>query len=158
MPNVDLVFLPLLATALVFAIIELGLSAYTDSIATQAVEVESYDPCYAGCGYGGYDFNGETEPGDAPGSVKYLVFASVWTMLITPALAILPMLGHRYNKFWIDSSGNPAAWVAPLTLALNAVTMIFWLAGFAALANLFGGTAPQGIAGALLAFAVMLVS
>jgi Membrane-associating domain len=134
MPNVDFAILPLLATTLVFAIIELGLSAYSVSIFS------------------------ENQLGSAPGPVNFLVFASLWTMLITPIFIALPMLGDRNNRFWLNSFGRPAAWVAPVTLAINAVTMIFWLAGFAALANLFGGYNPQGVPGALLAFAIMLVS
>ena len=34
--------------------------------------------------------------------------------------------------------------------------MLFWLAAFAALADLYNGFSPEGVVGAQLAFAVML--
>lgn len=62
----------------------------------------------------------------------------------------------RIPYFGTRSRGDVERWFTPTTIALNAVTMIFWLAGFAADADLYNGFSPRGTAGALLAFAVML--
>lgn len=146
----DLVTLVLLGTAAVFAIIELGLSAYIVSLGSERVYTY-YDPNYAGTGYGGYQYG--TRRATAPAEVDFLLFCSLWTLLVTPALIIFPIIWR--TKANVGGRDKHTIF-GPLTLALNAVTMIFWLAGFAALANLYGGGNPQGIAGALLAFAVML--
>lgn len=146
----DIVTLVLLGTSAVFSIIELGLSAYIVSIGTAQV-YEYWDPNYAGTGYGGYQFG--TRKGGAPDEVNFLLFCSLWTLLLAPALIILPI-------FWASKSriaGKDIHTIfGPLTLALHAITMVFWLAGFAALANLYGGVNPQDIPGALLAFAILL--
>lgn len=75
----------------------------------------------------------------------FLLFCSIWTILVTGFLIAIPFLGRSIygHKF-----------LAPATLALTSVTMIFWLAGFAAFANLFED-APTGTVGATLAFAII---
>lgn len=146
----DLITLALLGTASVFALIELGLSAYVVSLGS--VDTYSYwDPNYAGDGYGAYQYG--TSKASAPAEVDFLLFCSLWTLLIAPTLIVLPMIW----KFKTEVAGRDVHTVfGPLTLAVNTITAIFWLAGFAALANLYGGANAQGVAGALLAFAVML--
>lgn len=119
----DLSILVLLATALVWSIIELGLSAW-------AVDVTP-------------------DGNEANDRFSFLVFCSVWTILVTAFLIAFPYLSRR-------SKGDEERWLSPLTIALNAVTMVFWLAGFAADADLYNGYNPRGTAGALLAFAIML--
>jgi len=119
----DLSILVLLATGLVFSIIELGLSAW-------AVDVTP-------------------DGNEANDRFGFLVFCSVWTIFVTAFLIAFPIYGTA-------SRGDVERWYSPLTIALNAVTMIFWLAGFAADADLYNGYNPRGTAGALLAFAVML--
>lgn len=119
----DLSILVLLCTAFVFSIIELGLSAWAVNVTPS--------------GYIANDRFG------------FLVFCSVWTILVTAFLIAFPYFGTR-------SRGDVERWFTPTTIALNAVTMIFWLAGFAADADLYNGFSPRGTAGALLAFAVML--
>lgn len=154
----DVFLLPLLlAISLVFAIIELGLSAYIVSVWTTTTAYSVYDPNYAGLGYGGYDFYTTTSRSSAPDPINFLLFTSLWTILIVPACLAILFLNQSKRTFCTDSAGQPAKWLTPATLALNGVTMVFWLAGFAALADLLGGNAPQGLVGALLAFAVMLV-
>ena len=118
---VDTAIFGLLGLALVWSIIELGLSAY-------AVDV-TWSRSIANDRFG------------------FLVFASLWTMLLTAFYILFPIFSRR-------SGGAEARWFSPLTLALNFVTTIFWLAGFAAVADLYGSAG--GVAGAILAFAVML--
>lgn len=119
---VDTAIFALLGVALVWSIIELGLTAY-------AVDV-TWRASVANARFG------------------FLVFASLWTLLVTAFFILFPMFSRR-------SGGGEARWMSPLALALNGVTMIFWLAGFAAVADMYLG-APSGTAGAILAFAVML--
>ena len=133
----DLTILILLVSGLTFSIIELGLSAYIISV------LDTYST------YNGYG-------NIVPGWLAFLLFASLWTIVRT--LFRLIRLIRRTKRSAYDAGSQPAKWVPILTLVINAVTMIFWLAGFAAYASLLGGFAPTGIYGALLAFAVMLVS
>lgn len=119
----DLSILALLGTALVFSIIELGLSAWAVDVTPSGSE--------------------------ANGRFGFLVFCSVWTIFVTGFLIAFPYFGT-------PSRGDVERWYSPLTIALNLGTMIFWLSGFAADADLYNGYNPRGTAGALLAFAVML--
>lgn len=130
MPFVDLAILGLLGTILVFSIIELGLSAW-------AVSVTDGRSVY------GYRYS-------APGEYGFLVFASLWTLIVVGVLVVLEFVGGRKGGV-----SHRFSWLGWATLIINAVTWVFWLAGFAALAAFFG-PGPQGAAGALLAFAVML--
>ena len=130
---VDIAILALLGTALVFSIIELGLSAYVVSLTDRSYNY----------GYGTY----RTE---TPGEYAFLLFDSLWTLLVVGVLAALDFFGARRGGV-----SRPYPWLGWATLALNFLTWVFWLAGFAALAAFFGGN-PRGVGGALLAFAVML--
>lgn len=125
---VDLTLLGLYATALVFSIIELGLSAYIVDVTSNAY-------------YGTNSRYG------------FALFCSIWTILVAGFLFAFPLLSRRGNSV---QGSHHERWMAPLTLALNALTMLFWLACFAALADLYNGFSPRDVAGAQLAFAVML--
>lgn len=61
----------------------------------------------------------------SPSSVNFLVFTSVWTLLAVAYLVIAPLrfpaTAHKYG-----------------ILAAEAVTMLFWFAGFIAVASLLG--------------------
>jgi uncharacterized membrane protein (DUF485 family) len=58
---------------------------------------------------------------DTPSEISFMVFVSVWTLLVLPYLALAPTMFSRFaNKYAI--------------LALDALTMLFWFAGFIALA------------------------
>jgi hypothetical protein len=133
MSPTDITILVLLIAGLVFSIIEVGLSAYS---------VSFWDNYYA------------FYYGSAPGYLSFLLFASLWTMLRTGFRLVRQL---RKTQFPVDASGRPVAWVPILTLVINTITMIFWLAGFAAYVSLLHGLTPIGVLGALLAFAVMLV-
>ncbi|KIX09605.1 uncharacterized protein Z518_00685 [Rhinocladiella mackenziei CBS 650.93] len=70
--------------------------------------------------------NTHDPPVDVPGGVIFFVFTAVFTMLVTVPYTILtpryfPILAHPYAM-----------------LAAESITCIFWLAGFAANANLVG--------------------
>ncbi|KAH7409743.1 membrane-associating domain-containing protein [Cadophora sp. MPI-SDFR-AT-0126] len=60
---------------------------------------------------------------DSPSEINFLIFASVWTLLALGYLILAPMKFPQFaHKFAI--------------LGVEAVTMIFWFAGFIALADL----------------------
>lgn len=159
--NFDTAIVPILALTLLFSIIELGLSAYAAATATEYVTESVWDPNFLGIGYGGYDHFGKTVSASPPGPVSFLIFTSLWTMILSCGLLVLSLLSTKIRSkkaFWTDVYGTPASWTGPLTLALNTLTMVFWLAGFAVLSVYFGGSNPVGVADAMLAFAIMLVS
>jgi hypothetical protein len=61
----------------------------------------------------------------SPSSVNFLIFTSVWTLLAVAYLVIAPMrFPAAAHKFGI--------------LAAEFITMIFWFAGFIAVASLLG--------------------
>jgi Membrane-associating domain len=121
---IDLSLFGLYATALLFSVIELGISGYIVDVTSN--EFYRTNDRYA-----------------------FALFCSIWTLLAAGFLVVFPLISRRRDR-------GSERWVSPLTLALNALTMIFWLACFAALADLYHGFNPQGVAGAQLAFAVML--
>jgi hypothetical protein len=125
--NTKLIITALLGTAFIFSIIELGLSAYIVSLTSTRY--------YSNSVY------------------NYQLFASIWSLLVTSFFLAWPYLIHSRSSI---AKNNNERWLAPLTLALNFVTMVFWLAAFASLADLYNGYNPQDEAGAQLAFAVML--
>ncbi|KAI1314032.1 membrane-associating domain-containing protein [Xylaria venustula] len=88
--------------AAIFSIIELGLTAYWVSLYTNA--------------YGDY----------SPSSVSFLVFASVWSLLVLLYIGLTPL--------YMTSIFHRLA-----ALALNVITAIFWFAGAIAVAVGFGG-------------------
>ena len=67
-------------------------------------------------------YDGHTGANYSPDSVSFLVFTSVWTLIIAvPYLALSPVYFPRFaHKLAI--------------LGLDALTMLFWFAGFIALA------------------------
>lgn len=133
MTPTDIAILSLLITGLIFSIIEIGLSAYSISY------WEDYYAVYYG---------------SAPGFISFILFASLWTVLRTTFRLLRLLLKTRSP---VDASGRPTKWVPIVTLVVNAVTMVFWLAAFAAYVNLLDGATATGLGGAILAFAVMLV-
>lgn len=60
-----------------------------------------------------------------PSQISFLIFCAVWTLLALIYLILAPLRFQRYShKYAI--------------LAVEAVTMIFWFAGFIALADMLG--------------------
>jgi len=103
------VILPLRGVALLFSIIELGLTAFGVS-----------------------QFDGTSDYGDGIviyynfGTVNFLLFASLWSVLLLIYLIIALRMPHITHLF--------------VTVALLFITMIFWFAGFVALAVFLGST------------------
>ena len=147
----DIILLALLGSALVCSFIELGLSAYTVSLHWYSA-YSTYDPNYAGTGYGGYDYG--YKRGSPPGEVSFLLFDSLWTVLVCAFLIGYPLMMRKKRNAL--ASNNTNRWLTPLTLTLTILTMIFWLAGFAALAHRYNGADVTNIAAALLAFPILL--
>ncbi|KAL9047419.1 MAG: hypothetical protein Q9214_000010 [Letrouitia sp. 1 TL-2023] len=94
--------LPLRAVQFLFAVITLGLTGYVNSWFTS-------------------DSRNYWIDNDAPSQINFLIFSSVWTMLVTPYLALAPRFFPKITHKFV-------------TLAVDAVTCIFWFAGFIALA------------------------
>jgi len=102
------VILPLRGVALLFSIIELGLTAYGVSIFDGTVNDDGIIITY--------NF----------GSLNFLLFCSLWSILLLIYLIIALRMPHITHLF--------------VTVALLAITMIFWFAGFVALAVFLGST------------------
>jgi len=62
---------------------------------------------------------------DSPSEINFLIFVSVWTLLALAYLIVAPMKFQQFAHKWA-------------ILGVEAVTMIFWFAGFIALADLLG--------------------
>ncbi|KAI1810142.1 hypothetical protein GGS20DRAFT_221340 [Poronia punctata] len=105
--------------AAVFAIIELGLTAYLASA------FHSW--------FGFY--------GNSPSSVNFMIFASVWSLLVLLYVGLTPL--------YMTSIFHRLA-----ATVLNIITAIFWFAGSIALAVVFDG--PGGVAAAAVAFGFFL--
>ncbi|GAB7366630.1 hypothetical protein MBLNU230_g8614t1 [Neophaeotheca triangularis] len=63
----------------------------------------------------------------APAQISFLLFTSIWTLLVLIYLFIIP------NRFSTSVLANPY-----LILGLEALTMLFWFAGFIAVAVFLG--------------------
>ena len=59
--------------------------------------------------------------GDSPSEINFLIFVAIWTLLVLAFLLLAP-------KFFPKAAHNL------VILALELITMIFWFAGFVALA------------------------
>lgn len=135
----SLILLSLLSTAVVFSIVELGLVAYGVWGFSQTVEVSYL------CGFEVCD---KSVKGTVPDVVAFLMFCAVWSTLASAAALGGPLYlhsrnGHHHNR-----------WLAPGLIVLHFLTWIFWLAGFADLANIIG-TYGTPIMNAVLAFAIL---
>ncbi|KAI1137335.1 membrane-associating domain-containing protein [Hypoxylon sp. FL0543] len=104
-------FVPIVhIVAAIFSIIELGLTAYLAS---------QYSGWYIG-------WNGYYDDSPSPSRVNFMVFNSVWSLLVLIYVGITPLyLTSVFHKL--------------AALVLNAITTIFWFAGSIALAVFVGG-------------------
>lgn len=100
--------------AVLFSIIELGLTAYVVSV-------------YDGRWDNGYSYYGS----NSPDRVNFMVFNSVWSLLVLAYIGLTPL--------YMTSIFHRLA-----ALGLEAVTMIFWFAGSIALAVFIGVPRCQG--------------
>ncbi|KAJ5290793.1 hypothetical protein N7478_000044 [Penicillium angulare] len=134
----------LLATSLVFAIIELGLSGYVASVWGGTTEELS------GNYYSGYYYTDVHV--STPGILDFLIFNSVWTMLVTVAAAVLSWF---YTRKGAASKLNTILGIAFAVVYF--ITMVFWLACFADIASMLNGsTSTSDYLNAVIAFAVIL--
>ncbi|KAJ5109590.1 hypothetical protein N7532_002235 [Penicillium argentinense] len=134
----------LLGTGLVFAIVELGLSAYVTTFWGGKSRSYSYDP------YEGYTY--KTVNASVPGILAFLLFTAIWTILFTVAAAVLPW--HYGRKGLVTKKLNTILGIGFLVVYF--VTSVFWLACFADLASLINGAAyTSDYYNALIAFAVL---
>jgi hypothetical protein len=135
----NIVLYSLLGTSLLFAIVELGLSAFVVSAFENTTQEYST--------WAGYvDVKVK-----APAIVDFMVFSSLWTILLTVAAVLLPW--HYTRKGSVTSKLNTA--LAASFVAGYFVTMVFWLAAFADLATYLDVIADSYYS-ALIAFAVLL--
>ncbi|KAI8964669.1 marvel domain-containing protein [Daldinia sp. FL1419] len=110
-------FVPIVhLVAAIFAIIELGLTAY---LASRYNRYNRYDGWY---GYDGYS---------SPPRVNFMIFNSVWSLLVLLYVGVTPL--------YLTSVFHRLA-----ALALNAITTIFWFAGAIALAVFYTGLGNCG--------------
>jgi hypothetical protein len=143
MPALEISFLALKGTALVFSIVELGLVAYLVWGFGQTYSVRSY--IY------GYGYTYDTVKGTVPSVIAFLMFDAVWTVLVSAAVLVVPILFH-----WRNATGHNN-WLAPTLIVVYFVTLVFWLAGFADLATILGPGVNYGShVDAVLAFAILL--
>ncbi|CAG8184981.1 unnamed protein product [Penicillium olsonii] len=130
----NIILYTLLGTSFVFAIVELGLSAFVVSATTQQ-----------------YDAWGYSVKVKAPAIVAFMVFASLWTMIITVAALVLPWYYTRKGS--VTPKLNTV--LAASFVAGYFVTMVFWLAAFADLATYLDYISNEYY-DAMVAFAVLL--
>ncbi|KAJ5782011.1 hypothetical protein N7457_003785 [Penicillium paradoxum] len=141
----NIVLYALWGTSLAFALIELGLSAYVTSAYSGTQEVATWS-AYSGYSY--TDF--QVKP---PGIIIFLVFSSCWTVLVTIAALLVPWYYSR--KGFMTAKLNTV--LAATFVAIYFVTMVFWLACFADIANILTGvTSINPYFSAIIAFAVLL--
>jgi hypothetical protein len=141
---IDLISTVLLGTSAVFSLIELGLSG---AIISGGIPGHRLHYSYS-LGYIEVDSSSK-----ADSQINMLLFCSLWTLLVSSALIIFPIIWAQKREL---AGRNIGTIFGPLTLGLNAITMIFWLSGFAALANDFRRGNLWGIQAALLAFAILI--
>jgi len=132
------IILPLRGVAALFSLIELGLAAYGVSVFDKTYY---YDDGFGDTYSYTYNF----------GSLNFILFAALWTLLLLIYLGVSIRMPHIQHIF--------------ATVALLAVTMIFWFAGFISLAVFLGSTidgfcssgiGPCGVLDAITAFAAFL--
>lgn len=133
------IMISLLGFGLASSITELGMVAYGVWFYGQTVTYAYY------CGY---DICDETVKGTVPDVVSFLMFAAVWSTVVTAVAIGLPLFYHKRDAHHHNK------WLAPTLIVLYFLTWVFWLAGFAYLAYLIGSYGT-GIIAAILAFAII---
>lgn len=149
----------LLGTAGVFAIVELGLSAYLVSQNTGSYENEYIDPVTG-------QWIVQTITLSVPPILSFTLFTCLWTLLATAAAFFLPWFYARKAGTTVNGTAPaPAAsparintWIASALIGIYFVTWVFWLAVFADIANAVdaNGLVLSSLGAALIAFAVLL--
>ncbi|KAJ5658899.1 hypothetical protein N7507_005350 [Penicillium longicatenatum] len=134
----------ILATSLVFAIIELGLCAYVATFYGGTYQ-ELYYNAYGSYGY-------KNVKTSTPPILAFLIFSACWTILITTGGVALSWFYTRKGV-----SGKISTILGIVFTLVYFVTMVFWLACFADIASYLGGFVSfNDYFNAVIAFAVLL--
>lgn len=137
----NIILYALLGTSFVLGVVELGLSAFV--VSAYENTTQEYDT------WSGY-INVDVK---APAIVDFIVFSSLWTMLVTVAALLLPWFYTRKGS--VTPKLNTV--LAASFVATYFVTMVFWLAAFADLAT-YLDYISNDYYNAMIAFAVLLWS
>ncbi|KOC16425.1 integral membrane protein [Aspergillus flavus AF70] len=136
----------LLSTTFVFAVVELGLTGHLVSYFSQGSKEYRYDPSRNG-------YTSQTVTVAVPPILAFILFNSVWTMLVSAATAVIPRV------FRTKADTNPALnkLITIGLLVLYFVTTVFWLASFADMAaRLSYAAGKSDYVNAVIAFAVLI--
>jgi hypothetical protein len=137
----------LLGTSFIFALIELGLSGYLVSLSSESQRVIQYEPSSSR----GYSYR--TVKASVPAILAFLVFTSVWTLLVSITAAALPWIFRRK----LNEQAKLDTIITAGLLGTYFVTMVFWLGCFADIAASLSLVAGRSdYLNAVIAFAVLL--
>lgn len=147
--TLHITLLALLGSALVFFIIQLGLLGHAIALFNQVIEVPVYTD---GDGYGyGFTITYETTKIGTPPIIAFLIFAAVWSVVVSAAAVGVPVCFHAKGKHGYN------AWLAPALIGVYFVTWVFWIAGFVDLAVVVGDSlAGSPYINAIIAFGVLV--
>ncbi|KAE8346244.1 hypothetical protein BDV24DRAFT_123578 [Aspergillus arachidicola] len=135
----------LLSTTFVFAVVELGLTGHLVSYFSQGSKEYRYDPSRNG-------YTSQTVTVAVPPILAFILFNSVWTMLVSVATAIIPWVFR--SKADTNAAFNKLITIG--LLGLYFVTTVFWLASFADMAaRLSYAAGKSDYVNAIIAFAVL---
>ncbi|KAK6815514.1 hypothetical protein RU639_008738 [Aspergillus parasiticus] len=136
----------LLSTTFVFAVVELGLTGHLVSYFSQSSKEYRYDPSRNG-------YTSQTVTVAVPPILAFILFNSVWTMLVSVATAIIPWVFR--SKADTNAAFNKLITIG--LLGLYFVTTVFWLASFADMAaRLSYAAGKSDYVNAIIAFAVLI--
>ncbi|KAE8315150.1 hypothetical protein BDV41DRAFT_199640 [Aspergillus transmontanensis] len=136
----------LLSTTFVFAVVELGLTGHLVSYFSQGSKEYRYDPSRNG-------YTSQTVTVAVPPILAFILFNSVWTMLVSVATAIIPWVFR--SKADTNAAFNKLITIG--LLGLYFVTTVFWLASFADMAaRLSYAAGKSDYVNAIIAFAVLI--
>ncbi|KAB8224297.1 hypothetical protein BDV33DRAFT_4715 [Aspergillus novoparasiticus] len=136
----------LLSTIFVFAVVELGLTGHLVSYFSQGSKEYRYDPSRNG-------YTSQTVTVAVPPILAFILFNSVWTMLVSVATAIIPWVFR--SKADTNAAFNKLITIG--LLGLYFVTTVFWLASFADMAaRLSYAAGKSDYVNAIIAFAVLI--
>lgn len=128
----------------VFAVIELGLSAYLVSFFTT--------PSKTVYGYVSDGESSETFHVKTPAILVFLLFSALWSMLVCVMGLSLPSILTKKGKATVKLNSI----LGVIFAVLYGVTWVFWLGCFAYLSYTLGPTITLDYWNALIAFAVLL--
>ncbi|GMG39065.1 unnamed protein product [Aspergillus oryzae] len=136
----------LLSTTFVFAVVELGLTGHLVSYFSQGSKEYRYDPSRNG-------YTSQTVTVAVPPILAFILFNSVWTMLVSAATAVIPWVFR--TKADTNAALNKLITIGLLVLYF--MTTVFWLASFADMAaRLSYAAGKSDYVNAVIAFAVLI--